>query len=123
MYINDIANASKHFDFIIYADHTAMSTTLKIIYRDTKNTEEMVNSEVTNINDFPKINKLYLNTGKCKYMIFHIAQKKIDPLQLKIDNIIIDRVKELNCLGLTLNEHFNYNSHINKMANKISRSM
>ncbi len=31
IYINDIANASKCFDFIIYADDTTLSTTLEII--------------------------------------------------------------------------------------------
>ncbi len=69
------------------------------------------------------INKLAINTGKCKYMIFHMPQKKINSLQLKIDNIIIDIVKEFIFLGLTLNEHLNWKGHIDKIANKISRSM
>ncbi len=56
-------------------------------------------------------------------MIFHTPQKKINPLQLKIDNIIIDRVKEFIFLGLTLTEHLNWKSHIDKIANKISRNM
>ncbi len=67
----------------------------------------MINAELNNINEWLNINKLTLNTGKCKYMIFHNPQKKINPLQLKIDNIIIDRVKEFIFLGLTLNEHLN----------------
>ncbi len=36
---------------------------------------------------------------------FQLSTKKINPLQLKIDNITIDRVKESIFLGLTLNEH------------------
>ncbi len=76
IYINDIANASKHFDFIIYADDTTLSTILEIIYRDTNNnTEEMINTELSNINDWLNINKLTLNTGKCNNMIFHTPQK------------------------------------------------
>ncbi len=47
----------------------------------------------------------------------------INSLQLKIHNIIIDRVKELIFLGLTLNEHLNLKSYIDKIANKISRNM
>ncbi len=71
----------------------------------------------------PSDTKLTLNTDKCKYMIFHTPQKKINPLQLKIDNLIIDRIKEFIILGLTLNEHLNWKSHVDKIANKISRSM
>ncbi len=58
IYITDIANASKLFDLIIYADDTALSTTLEIIYRHTNNnsnnnnnTEEMINAELNNINE------------------------------------------------------------------------
>ncbi len=54
-------------DFIIYADDTTLSTTIDIIYRgaNTNNTEEMINTELNNINDRLNINKLTLNTGKC----------------------------------------------------------
>ncbi len=80
IYINDIANASKLFDFIIYADDTTPSTTLEIIYRDTNNnninTDKMINAELNNIDEWLNINKLTLNTGKCKYMIFHTPQKR-----------------------------------------------
>ncbi len=79
----------------------------------------MINTELNNINDWLNINKLTLNTGKCKYMIFHTPQKNLNQLQLKIDNIIIDKVKEIIFLGLTLNEHINWKSHIDKIANKI----
>ncbi len=37
IYINDIAQASKLFDFIIYADDTTLSTTLEIVIRNTPN--------------------------------------------------------------------------------------
>ena len=37
IYINDIAQASKLFDFIIYADDTTLWTTLEIVIRKTQN--------------------------------------------------------------------------------------
>ncbi len=36
---------------------------------------------------------------------------------------IFERVHEFNFLGLTLNEHLNWNTHINKISNKVSKSM
>ncbi len=37
IYINDIAQVSKLFDFIIYADDTTLSTTLEIVIRNIPN--------------------------------------------------------------------------------------
>ncbi len=38
-------------------------------------------------------------------MIFHMSQKIINPLQLKIEQIQNEQVHEFNFLGLTINEH------------------
>ncbi len=38
-------------------------------------------------------------------MIFNTKQNNVQHLSLKIDDIIIERVSELNFLGLTLDEH------------------
>ncbi len=48
IYINDIAHASKIFDFIIYADDTTLSGTLKIIFRNTDNKDinKVINKEL-----------------------------------------------------------------------------
>jgi hypothetical protein len=125
IYINDIANSSKLFDFIIYEDDTTLSTTLEIIIENPNNTdlESKINLELASISDWLKTNKLSLNIKKCKYMIFHTPQKRINSLQLKIENISVERVHEFNFLGLMINENLNWKSHINKISNKISRSI
>jgi len=125
IYINDIVSASNLFNFIIYADDTTLSTTLEIIIKDTNygNIESKINRELAGINDWLKTNKLSLNVSKSKYMIFHTPQKKVKPLKLFIENTTIDRVYEFNFLGLTINENLNWKNHINKIANKISKSM
>ncbi len=48
---------------------------------------------------------------------------QIDPLHINIDNINIDRVKQFNFLGLTINENLTWTDHINKIANKISQNL
>ncbi len=40
-----------------------------------------------------------------------------------IDNTKIERVYKLNFLGLTLNENLNWKNHINKISNKISKTI
>ncbi len=65
----------------------------------------------------------YLTLNKSKYMIFHTEKKNVQSLTLNIDNANIERVAELNFLGLTLGEHLDWKCHINKLSYKISQCM
>ncbi len=53
-------------------------------------------------------------------MNFHTKMKNVQILTLKIDDIIIERVAELNFLRLTIDEHLTWKCYINKISNKIS---
>ena len=125
IYINDIGSASQLFNFIIYADDTTLETTIEVVLRKSINSsvEEKINDELKLIADWLKSNKLSLNTSKSKYMIFHTAQKKINPLKLELENTFLERVSVFNFLGLTINENLTWKNHIDKVANKISKSM
>ncbi len=78
IYMNDIAHASKRFDFIIYADDTTFSTTIEIVVKTTTNLpiSDILNNELSLVNNWLKVNKLSLNITKSKYMIFHTNKKK-----------------------------------------------
>ena len=89
IYINDFAQASKMFHFIIYADDTTLSSTLNP-FND--NLESLINYELLKINEWRKINKLSLNIAKSKYMTFQRTNKNVQTLTLKIDNINIEQV-------------------------------
>ena len=105
IYINDFSQASQLFNFVMYADDTTLSTSLNSLSEtilDNKSTETITNEEVCTINEWLNINKLLLNKSKTKYMVFHMPNKRIQALTLKIDDVYIDRVDELNFLGLTL---------------------
>ncbi len=125
IYINDISQVSKPFDFIIYADDTILSTTIEIVFNNAKdvNVVSKLNAELAFVSDWLKINKLSLSIQRCKYLIFRTNRIKTNALQLIINNTIFERVYECNFLGLTLNEHLNWNTHINKISNKMSKSM
>ena len=43
--------------------------------------------------------------------------------RLMMINAIIEQVTEFNFLGLTVNEHMNWNSHTQKIANRISHTL
>ena len=64
--INDLCNTSKVFKFILFADDTNIFCTVK----DRKEVENLLNSELCNLNKWFEVNKLTLNLTKTKYMIF-----------------------------------------------------
>ncbi len=52
-----------------------------------------------------------------------MPKKNINPLQVKIEQIQIEQVYEFSFLGLTINEYLNWRDHIDKISNKISKTM
>ena len=125
IYINDFAQASKMFNFLIYADDTTLSSTLNVFSDKThdQNFESLINEELVKINDWLKINKLSLNVVKSKFMIFQKKKKNIQILNLKIDNVNIDQVKEFNFLGLIIDTNLNWKKHAEKISNACSKKI
>ena len=78
IYMNDIPNVSQAFRFILYADDTTLFSTFEYsIPIRTSKADELLNQELFLVNEWLEINKLSLNIGKTKYMIFHPHQKDI----------------------------------------------
>ena len=121
IYINDFAQASKMFNFLIYADDTTLSRILNVFSDNThyQNFESLINEELVKINYWLKINQLSLNVVKSKFMIF---QKK-NILNLKIDNVNIDQVKEFNFLGLIIDTNLNWKKHAEKYQMRVLRKL
>ena len=55
-------------------------------------------------------------------MIFHVPTKETRTLTLKTDNINIEQVDEFNFIGLTLDANLTWKKHVNKIANKCSKT-
>ena len=82
-------------------------------------TEELINNELEKINLWLKLNKLSLNVKKTKCMAFHTPRKKVTLPKIKLNNELINYVKEFNFLGIIINEPFNWKSHIDHISSKI----
>ena len=122
IYINDLNTVSELFKFIIYADDTSLNGFLSSFGTNT-NISKNINYELQQINDWLKINKLSLNVGKTKFMIFHKANKRIPNIKLYIDDTEIERVQNFNFLGVILNENLSWKPHTDKVANCISKTI
>ena len=49
--------------------------------------------------------------------------KKVEYSNLEINNVAIECVETFNFIGLTLNQHMNWKSHLDILSNKIARSI
>ena len=56
-------------------------------------------------------------------MIFKKKKKNIQTLNLKIDNIDIEQVTDLKCLGLIMDTNLNWKKHTEKIANAYSKKI
>ena len=130
IYINDVNNASDFFNFLCYADDTTLTNNLiatKEITKsnDTADLAAKINLELTRVCDWLDVNKLSLNAGKTKFMMFRKknsrAFKENDIPKLKIHNTNISKVTEFDFLGIVISEDLSWNKHITKIAQKINK--
>ena len=93
VYVNDLPNASRLLDPIMFAD----DTNLFFNHKNIKHLFTVVNNKLVNIKDWFTANKLSLNLEKTKYSFFHKPSKKGDiPLRLPKLIIITMKYKEKN---------------------------
>ena len=120
IYMNDTHKSSTFFDFILYADDTTLFNPLG----DTCPVN-VVNSELNKIFNWLCANKLSINVTKSKYIIFHSQKKNIKNKvpQIILNETPVERVVNFDFLGIFLDEHMTWTSHINKIANKIAKSI
>ncbi len=130
IYINDITYVSRLLQEIIFADDTSLISTLATFYTFKPKTQNdiamlsnRINTELSKITDWLKINKLSLNVDKTKLMIFHTPQRNMElfnALNIKMDNLPVKRVKSFNFLGIILNENLTWTDHIAHLSQKIN---
>jgi len=82
-----------------------------------------INLEIDKISEWLKLNKLSFNIKKTKFMLFSNPNKKMNIPSLKIDNIVLENVDEFVFLGITIDKHLNWNSHIRKITTKIRQTV
>ena len=89
-----------------------------------------MNTELIQINDWFRANKLCLDVKKTKYIIFSPSSNpNTGNHSLNIDNQNIDKIgndlttKSFKFLGLEIDECIAWKWHIDKICNKISRSI
>ena len=96
IYINDLPTSTTLFNMIMFADDTTLFCDVK----DVPNYENVLNSDLCKITNWLAANKLSLNVGKTKFMVFHSDKKKVVYPKLLINNIEIKRIDYFIYLSL-----------------------
>ena len=103
--INDLAQALKLFDPIMFADDTNLFYSGKDIH----SLFNTVNNDLSNISHWFNSSKSSLNADKTKFTLFHKVRQRDNFLlvftKLKINNKLIKRVDHIKFLGVLFDEN------------------
>ena len=124
MYINDLAMASKKITPITYTgDATLLSTPDNITSSHTTNSiSNKINTELTKITDWLAVNKLSVNANKTKMMIFNSKKLKTNEIRnIEVNRMAIEHVTHFKSPVVLIDSNLTWHSHINYIANKLSR--
>lgn len=123
LYVNDLKNASKLLDPIMFAD----DTNLFLSHKNIKVLFNTMNTELNKIKNWFISNKLSLNAKKTNYTLFHSLTKRDDlPLalpKLSIGDSEIKKVTSIKFLGVLLDENLTWKDHIKIVETKISKNL
>ena len=121
LYANDLANFLTNTCSTYYADDTVLYTKEKNFCKATR----LLRRDLKNLEKWCKLNDIFVNVKKTKYMIFGSKQAlhNINEPQLKINGTTISRVKTYNYLGINLDEQLNYETHLSGVVRKVSHKV
>ena len=120
IYVNDIANCLTHSKLISFADDTTVFLSSKCI-NDLYNN---MNSDLDDLTNWFKANRLPLNVNKSNYMLFQPNGNQ-NTLGNTL-NIGVDQIEhKLNCkfLGIFIDNQLRWNNHLSHISAKLSRSV
>ena len=99
-------------------------TSIFCSHKDANHLVSIVNNELAKIIIWLKVNKLSLNLTKTNFMIFYPRQKKVNVnVPLTLENTVIKQVMETKFLGVLIDQHLSWKSHIDFVSKKISKSV
>ena len=123
VYVNDLPNASRLLDPIMFAN----DTNLFFNHKNIKHLFTVVNNKLVNIKDWFTANKLSSNVEITKYSFFHKPSKKDDIalrlLKLIINNCEIQRQESITFVGVLLDQRLTWKEHIKLNKNEIAKNI
>ena len=92
----------------MYADDTHIT----FAGADLKSIQSNLNHDFGKLSDWLTSNKLTLNTTKTEFMLIGSRSTLPDSPELSINNVPINRVSSVKPLGIFIDEHLTWQTHI-----------
>ena len=125
IYVNDMPNVCRNLLFMLFAD----DTNILYSHSDIMNLMNTVNSELANLSDWFKANRLSLNIKKTNFIMFGYKRMPAQynsqdfNFDIRIDNEGIFRVDYTKFLGVIIDHKLTWQRHIDYIALKISKAL
>ena len=120
LYINDLPNASKLTQPLLFADDTSLFYS----HSDPNRLQSVLNEEVSNFDVWLKCNKLSVNLKKTNYIFFKSRQKELNyHFNLFFGNQPLVQANMTKFLGVYVDEHLTWKHHISFICKQISKSV
>ena len=120
IFVNDFPNCTEYFNFLLFADDICLS--LQFPWKDVGSIHNNINDNLYSVSNWLNANKLVLNTGKTKYMIFSYRNSFSLP-SIQFNRTDIECVRSMKYLGVILDNNLNFNLHIDMISSKLSKSV
>ena len=117
LHINDICASLKFINVILYADNT----TLYVFGKNTKALRVKMQSDLNSVSMWLSANKLKLNIGKTKCLLF--SKNSNDKIDLQLYNKKIEQVKCFKFLGFYLDSQLTFKHHAHLLHNALVNSI
>lgn len=117
MYINDIVHSTNKSKLLLYAD----DTTVLVSDGDINSISIKIKLELIKVNNWIQANKLKLNMSKTKVLLFQNRSLNYSLQPIILNGNIIEQVCDIKFLGLVIDQHLSWGSHIDYICHKLSR--
>ena len=114
IYINDLSTVSKACMSILFGNDTNMFFT----GRDLETMTKVINEELINVQEWLHCNKSSLNVLKTHYIIFTSRNKCVNDVDIRIQNVPIERVYATKFLGVQIDAQLTWKNHIEYTCKK-----
>ena len=120
VYINDLHNCMKHSKVFHFADDTSVLRNNKSL----KDLAKQINSDLKNLSQWLKANKLSLNVNKTELVVFRKKEKLIDhTIKFKLNGKRLIPSDSVKYLGLFLDEHLSWTKQLSHVFLKLNRAI
>lgn len=123
LYLNDITEVTNHQCILFADDISLIVTSNKHNLNSINDHESDINDTVTTLIEWLEKNKLKINLNKSHYIQFNQSNKSINSFDMNIhyNNTSINKVYEINFLGINIDRDLNWISHLNKVASRVNQ--